>query len=67
MDEKKIIWTDDTTDKREFRGYAPLPKGMKDVRCPKCSSNNLSGVLISETADEADPNILCKNCGYWWN
>ena len=33
--------------------------------CPKCGSKNLTGAIITETADEQDPNILCLDCGYW--
>ncbi|HEY8364873.1 MAG TPA: hypothetical protein VIK84_04805 [Haloplasmataceae bacterium] len=42
-----------------------LPIGLKDSLCPKCGSKELTGAIITETADEFDPNILCKNCGYW--
>ena len=50
-------------------GLAGLPRGYQGgaVRCVKCGSNNISGALITPTADQADPNILCLNCGYWWD
>ena len=59
-------WTDDKSDKRQPRGYEPLPKGLVGKKCPKCGSPNLTGAIISETADEADPNVLCMDCGYWY-
>ena len=47
------------------RGTCPLPVGCKNEKCPKCGSSNLTGAIITETADEQDPNILCLDCGYW--
>lgn len=61
------IWTDDPNDTRTLRGHAPLPIGLKGQKCPKCGSHELTGAIITETADEYDPNILCCNCGYWWD
>ena len=65
MNEK--IWTDNENDEREvnFRGTVPLPAGLRGSKCPKCGSYNLKGAIISKTADEQDPNILCLDCGYW--
>jgi len=60
------LWTDnnysgDTT----IRGFAPLPVGLRNSKCPKCQSENIRGVIIMPTADEQDPNIICLDCGYW--
>lgn len=60
------LWTDnnysgDTT----IRGFAPLPVGLRNSKCPKCQSENIRGVIIMPSADEQDPNIICLDCGYW--
>ena len=60
------LWTDnnypgDTT----IRGFAPIPVGLRNSKCPKCQSENIRGVIIMPTADEQDPNIICLDCGYW--
>lgn len=60
------LWTDsnysgDTT----IRGFAPLPIGLRNSKCPKCQSVNIRGAIIMPTADEQDPNIICLDCGYW--
>lgn len=62
------LWTDnnysgDTT----IRGFAPLPVGLQNSECPKCHSKNIKGVIIMPTADEQDPNIICLDCGYWFD
>lgn len=62
------LWTDnnfsgDTT----IKGFAPLPIGLRNAKCPKCQSSNIRGVMIMPTADEQDPNIVCLDCGYWWD
>ena len=63
---KGKLWTDNKNTTGVFlRGLAPLPVGVKSSACPKCGSNNMTGALITETADESDPNILCIECGYW--
>lgn len=59
------FWTDDENDARLPRGYAPLPIGLVNSSCSKCGSTKLTGALFTDTADEADPNILCNKCGYW--
>ena len=41
----------------------PLPKGYEFAICPVCGGIHLSGTLISEFADEQDPDIICKDCG----
>ncbi len=48
---------------------AELPLGYRGGthKCPKCGSRNLSGVIITGTADAADPNIICLDCYYWWD
>lgn len=61
------LWTDDKDKKYTLRGTVPVPVGLKNCRCPKCNSMNISGALITETADEQDPNIICLDCGYWWD
>ena len=61
------IWTDNKEDKRTLKGLCSLPVGYKDAQCPKCKSKKITGALITETADEQDPNILCLECGYWFD
>lgn len=62
-----IVWTDDPGDGRSLQGCVALPAGLRDRTCPKCDSCELVGAIITETADISDPNILCKECGYWWD
>jgi len=59
-------WSDDRSDTRQPRGYVPLPKSMIGTKCQKCGSENLSGVIITERANKADPNIICIASGYWY-
>ena len=59
------LWTDYESDYDTVRAVCPLPAGIKGSKCPKCGSKELTGALITPTADEQDPNILCKDCGYW--
>lgn len=63
----KDLWTDGGKSDINFhvRGLVALPIGLKECKCPKCGGTNLKGALITETADEQDPNILCMDCGYW--
>lgn len=61
------LWTDCNFSDISFKGIVPLPIGLKDVKCPKCHSVNTKGILMSETSDEQDPNIVCLDCGYWWD
>ncbi len=63
----KKIWTDDPIDNRQLRSFVSLPIGLHGARCPKCKSRNLIGAIITKTADEADPNIFCYDCMYWWD
>ncbi len=50
-------------------GLADLPRGYQGgaSRCQRCKSKNISGALITPTADYADPNIICLDCGSWWD
>jgi|GEM_PF-659114 len=62
------IWTDnnykgDTT----LRGIVPVPIGLRGSPCPKCKSENIRGAIIMPTADEQAPNMICLDCGYWWD
>ena len=41
----------------------PLPKGYKLAICPICGGIHLTGIIMSEFADEQDPDIICKDCG----
>lgn len=60
------LWTDNNySGYTTIRGFAPLPVGLRNSKCPKCQSSNISGVIIMPTADEQDPNIICLDCGYW--
>ena len=59
------LWTDYESEYNTVRLICPLPIGIKGTKCPKCGSKELTGALITPTANEQDPNILCKDCGYW--
>ncbi len=60
------LWTDNNyTGDTTIRGFAPLPVGLRNSKCPKCQSENIRGIIITPTADEQDPNIICLDCGYW--
>jgi DNA-binding XRE family transcriptional regulator/DNA-directed RNA polymerase subunit RPC12/RpoP len=59
------LWTDYESDYTEIHALYPLPLGHKGSMCPKCGSKEMTGARITPTADEQDPNILCKDCGYW--
>jgi hypothetical protein len=61
------VWNDNPQDKRSLRGKAPLPIGLQGKNCPQCQSSKLMGAIITETADNADCNIVCLSCGYWWD
>lgn len=68
-DDSFPIWTDPrsdgSVDNRPSRGSAPVPLGLSGSVCGHCGSSSLIGALITETADERDPNLLCLNCHYW--
>lgn len=42
-----------------------LPVGWQGRPCPNCRSGNLRGALISPSADEQDPDVLCTACGLY--
>ncbi|MGH9822387.1 MAG: hypothetical protein ACREDR_03935, partial [Blastocatellia bacterium] len=42
-----------------------LPTGWREARCPSCGSRELAGAIITPTADDLDPNILCQNCQWF--
>lgn len=68
------IWTDYGSDFRVGR-LTRVPVGLKNHPCSKCGKPTLSGAIICtsdgrpviESADDDDPNILCLNCGYWFD
>jgi hypothetical protein len=62
-----LVWTDDCLDNRSLLRCVPLPTGLRNYTCPKCCGCRLVGAIITETADSLDPNILCEECGYWWD
>ena len=47
---------------KAYRSVA-LPQGYKFSVCPTCGSTHLIGVMVTPSADEQDPDIMCKNCG----
>lgn len=64
------IWTDrrpdGSVDMRPSRRLVALPNWLVGSRCLNCGTcGSLTGALITPTADESDPNILCEACGYW--
>lgn len=62
------LWTDNNyIGDKTIRGIVPVPVGHVNGKCPKCNSKNIRGVIIMPTADEQDPNLLCLDCGYWWD
>lgn len=63
--EYEKIWTDYESEYTEVKTTCSLPSGLVDTVCPKCGSANIVGAIITEDADESDPNILCLDCGYW--
>jgi len=56
-----------TRDNRQVRRQVPLPRGWQDRSCIACGGSQLIGAVITETADEFDPNILCLECLNWWD
>lgn len=63
---ERKLWTDEkNTSSNTIRGIVPLPEGYKSSSCSKCGSYNIKGILLTPTSDEADPNIVCLDCGYW--
>jgi DNA-directed RNA polymerase subunit M/transcription elongation factor TFIIS len=65
--EKELnIWSDREDQPYFVRALVPPPKSHLKC-CPKCNSRNISGALIMKSADESDPNLVCLNCGYWWD
>ncbi len=64
------LWSDNCNAEMasSVKGPVPLPVGVKNnCSCPKCGSKNIMGALITITADEDDPNIVCLDCGYWFD
>lgn len=61
------LWTDSKHKDSTLRGIVPVPVGLRNCRCPKCNSINIKGAIITPSADEQDPNIVCLDCGYWWD
>jgi hypothetical protein len=64
MDFEKL-WTDYESSYTIVQATCPLPVGIKGSKCPKCDNDALTGAIITKNADEKDPNILCRKCGYW--
>lgn len=62
------LWTDNNYNgDKTIRGIVPVPVGYVNGKCPKCGSKNIRGAIIMPTADEQDPNLMCLDCGYWWD
>ena len=65
---REKMWTEhEGCEKQVLRGLTGLPVGLQEAKCPKCGSVKIRGALITSTADEQDPNIICCDCGYWWD
>ena len=49
----------------ELRNYrcVPLPLGYRFNVRPICNSVHIVGALLSDFADEQDPDVICKDCG----
>lgn len=56
----------EVTNYRQSPQPASLPIGWCDRACPKCCYKKLVGALISESADNLDPDVLCTHCGYYF-
>lgn len=62
------IWTDSNySGDCTIRGIVPVPVGYLEGKCPKCQSKNIRGAIIMPSADEQAPNLICLDCGYWWD
>lgn len=48
------------------KNYEKCTPPPEHKRCHFCGSAHVTGALIDATSDEADPNILCEDCGNWW-
>ena len=67
-----LVWND-KADGAMVATLTPLPKGWTRATCPHCHCGPLTGAIVSypdgprviESADEADPNLLCLNCGWF--
>ncbi len=69
------IWND--RGRYGFLEWAELPFGYRNAvpACRKCGSKNVSAAIIEaqlggpaiEGTDQADPNMLCLDCGFWWD
>jgi hypothetical protein len=64
---QQITRAPDSPDILQLHPLAPLPVGWRDRPCPKCGGHSLSGALITESADDFDPNLICLRCGHWWD
>lgn len=43
-----------------------LPVGWQDRHCPICSGEVLRAALITPSADEQDPDVICTSCGSYF-
>ena len=65
----------DERDDFRILSYLPLPAGLESTLCGECDGEKLSGAIVGfpdgrpviPSADADDPNILCLECGYWWD
>ncbi|WP_148705204.1 hypothetical protein [Methanosarcina siciliae] len=64
MLEKAWTLCNDIKEETAVRRTCKLPVGYRGATCDICGSKNLTGAIITQTADEADPDILF-DCGYF--
>jgi len=70
------IWNDEEpTGGFNAREVTTLPRGIENIHCPKCRGGTVTGALVTrsdgelaiESSDGQDPNLLCLECGFWWD
>jgi hypothetical protein len=50
----------------DFRQSISLPVGWRGRTCPSCGAGDLRGALISPSADEQDPDVVCASCNLYF-
>jgi hypothetical protein len=70
------LWNDrDTIQSCHVGRQTPIPRGSKEIPCPKCHARAVIAAIIVRdngdrviaSSDDQDPELLCMQCGYWWD